>query len=196
MQDAFTAGVEPGGLNNTQEIRILLCYMLHTLAQPIKRDDLLDILLGRGMTNYFDTQDAIEELLRKGHLVQDEEQYLTVSSTGSQIGDSLSMRVPYTLRERAVESALQLLKRRRIEKENTVDIRPLDHGGYEVTCTVLDQERKLMSTTLWVADKWQADTIKEQFLTDPTTLYRGTLAVLTGDTTVSPIGDQLIIDLG
>ncbi len=195
MQDAFTAGVEPGGLNNTQEIKILLCYMLHTVAQPIARDDLLDILLGRGMANYFDTENAIEELLRMGHLVQDENKFLSVSKTGTQIGDSLFMRVPYTLRERSVEGALQLLKRRQIEKENTVDIRRLEDKSYEVTCTVWDQDRALMSTTLRVADEWQCRAIKEQFLADPTVLYRATLAAVTGDTVVSPIG-QLIIDLG
>ena len=31
MADAFMAGVEPGGLTNVQEIRILLCYMLVNL---------------------------------------------------------------------------------------------------------------------------------------------------------------------
>jgi len=34
MADAFTAGVEPGGLTSTQEIRILLCYMLIPWDKP------------------------------------------------------------------------------------------------------------------------------------------------------------------
>ncbi len=195
MYDAFTAGVEPGGLNNTQEIKILLCYMLYSVDQPISRDDLVDILLSRGMANYFDTENAIEELLRMGHIFQDEDKMLTVTNTGGQIGDNLSVRVPYTLRERAVEGALQLLKRHRIEEENKVEIRRLEGGGYEVTCIVLDQDRPLMSTTLRVADEWQANEVKERFLTDPALLYRSSLAVLTGDTVTARAGTQLVIDL-
>lgn len=195
MYDAFTAGVEPGGLNNTQEIKILLCYMLYSVKQPIQRDDLVDILLSRGMANYFDTENAIEELLRHGHLTEGEDKLLTVTNTGGQIGDNLSVRVPYTLRERAVEGALQLLKRHRIEEENKVEIRRLEGGGYEVTCIVLDGERALMSTTLRVADEWQANEVKERFLTDPALLYRSSLAVLTGDTVTARAGTQLVIDI-
>ncbi len=195
MYDAFTAGVEPGGLNNTQEIKILLCYMLYSVKQPIQRDDLVDILLSRGMANYFDTENAIEELLRHGHLTEGEDKLLTVTNTGGQIGDNLSVRVPYTLRERAVEGALQLLKRHRIEEENKVEIRRLEGGGYEVTCIVLDGERALMSTTLRVADEWQANEVKERFLTDPALLYRSSLAVLTGDTVTAHAGTQLVIDI-
>ena len=51
MADAFTAGVEPGGLTNLQEIRILLCYMLHTVGQPVPRDAVTEIIIGGGMAN-------------------------------------------------------------------------------------------------------------------------------------------------
>lgn len=195
MQDAFMAGVEPGGLNNTQEIKILLCYMLHSVGQPINRDEVLDIILTAGMANYFDTENAIEELLRLGHLTQDENKMLAVSNTGGRIGNDLSVRVPYTLRERSVKAALQLLKRHRIEEENKVEIRRLEGGGYEVTCTVLDGDRPLMATTLRVGDEWQANAVKENFLSDPALLYRSSLAVLTGDTVTSRIGTQLVIEL-
>ena len=51
MADAFMAGVEPGGLTNVQEIRILLCYMLHSVGAPIPRDALTDIITAGGMAN-------------------------------------------------------------------------------------------------------------------------------------------------
>ena len=51
MFDAFSAGVEPGGLRTTEEIKILLCYMLHTVQQPMPRGDVTDIVVGGGMAN-------------------------------------------------------------------------------------------------------------------------------------------------
>ena len=65
--------------------------------------------------------------------------------------------------------------------DNKVDIRKLEEGGYAVTCSVMDGDRALLSVTLRVSDPWQAEQIKEQFLTDPALLYRSNLAVLTGD---------------
>ena len=195
MADAFMAGVEPGGLTNVQEIRILLCYMLNSVAAPIPRDALTDIITAGGMANYFDTEDAIEDLIRLQHLVQSEDKLVATTVTGNQIGESLGVRIPYTLRERSVKAALQLLKRREVERDNKVDIRKLEEGGYEITCTVMDGERALLSVTLRVSDHWQAEQIKEQFLTDPALLYRSNLAVLTGDANMRRAGSELVIKL-
>lgn len=195
MADAFMAGVEPGGLTNVQEIRILLCYMLHTVEAPIPRDALTDIITAGGMANYFDTEDAIEDLIRLQHLVQSEDKLVATTVTGNQIGDSLGVRIPYTLRERSVKAALKLLKRREVERDNKADIRKLQEGGYEVTCTVMDGERALLSVTLRVSDPWQAEQIKEQFLTDPALLYRSNVAVLTGDANMRRAGTELVIKL-
>lgn len=195
MSDVFSAGVQPGGLNTSQEIKILLCYMLHTVNCPMARDEVTDIIVGGGMANYFDTEDAIEELLRLQHLVTDDARNIATTVTGSQIGDSLSMRIPYTLRERSVAAALQLLKRKKTEEDNKVDILRLDDGSCQVTCTVLDQGKPLLSVSLRVADEHQAAQIKEHFLTDPSFLYRANLAVLTGDAGLRRAGTQLVIKL-
>lgn len=195
MADTFAAGVEPGGLKTAQEIKILICYMLSTVNCPMVRDDVTDIIVGAGMANYFDTEDAMEELLRLQHLVEGDDRLIATTATGHQIGEMLYVRVPYTLRERSVKAAMQLLKRREIEQDNTVDIRKLDDGGYEVTCTVMDQGTPLMAVTMRVADRWQAEQIKEHFLADPSLLYKGTLAVLTGDTSLRRAGKQLIVKL-
>ena len=195
MADAFMAGVEPGGLTSVQEIRILLCYMLQSVAAPIPRDALTDIITAGGMANYFDTEEAIEDLIRLQHLVQTEDRLVATTVTGNQIGESLGVRIPYTLRERSVKAALQLLKRRKVEQDNKVDIRKTEEGGYEVTCTVMDGERVLLSVTLPVSDSWQAEQIKEQFLTDPALLYRSNLAVLTGDANMRRAGSELVIKL-
>ncbi len=195
MADAFSAGVQPGGLHTAQEIKILLCYMLHTVHQPMKRDEVTDIIVEGGMANYFDTEDAIEELLRLQHLIAAEERRIATTVTGSQIGESLATRIPYTLRERSVKAALALLKRKEIEKDNKVDIRHLDDGGCQVTCTILDQGKPLLSVALRVADEHQATHIKENFLSDPALLYRGNLAMLLGDAHLRRAGTQLVIKL-
>lgn len=195
MSDVFTAGVQPGGLNTSQEIKILLCYMLRTVNCAMPRDEVVDIIVGGGMANYFDTEDAIEELLRLQHLLTDDERNIATTVTGNEIGDSLSMRIPYTLRERSVAAALQLLKRKKTEQDNKVDIRRLEDGGCEVTCSILDQGKPLLSVAIRVADEHQAAQIKEHFLTDPSYLYRANLAVLIGDASPRRAGTQLVIKL-
>ena len=92
-------------------------------------------------------------------------------------------------------AALKLLKRRQVEQDNKADICKLEDGGYAVTCTIQDRGRDLLSVTLRVSDPWQAQQIKEQFLSDPALLYRSNLAVLTGDAGMRRAGSELVIKL-
>ena len=47
--DAFSAGVEPGGLYSSQEIKILICYMLAGVDEPLPRQSVLEIIATGGM---------------------------------------------------------------------------------------------------------------------------------------------------
>ena len=179
IQDAFSAGVEPGGLYTSQEIKILICYMLLGVGEPMERQMVTELIAGNGMANFFETAAAVDELARQGHLTE-EEGRISLTETGRQVGDTLAGMIPYTLRERSVKAALQLLTRIRREQENTVELEKLDHG-YRVTCTIQDSASPLMSVSLRVADDMQAGLIRENFLDDPTLLYRSLLAILTGD---------------
>jgi hypothetical protein len=193
IQDAFSAGVEPGGLYTSQEIKILICYMLLGVGEPMERQMVTELIAGNGMANFFETAAAVDELARQGHLTE-EEGRISLTETGRQVGDTLAGMIPYTLRERSVKAALQLLTRIRREQENTVELEKLDHG-YRVTCTIQDSASPLMSVSLRVADDMQAGLIRENFLDDPTLLYRSLLAILTGDAGMRRADTEIAIRL-
>ena len=48
--DAFTAGVRPGGLTNSTEIRLLLCYLVKN-AGPITRTEIENALMEEALVN-------------------------------------------------------------------------------------------------------------------------------------------------
>ena len=193
IQDTFFAGVEPGGLYTSQEIKILICYMLLGVGEPMERQMVTELIAGNGMANFFETAAAVDELARQGHLTE-EEGRISLTETGRQVGDTLAGMIPYTLRERSVKAALQLLTRIRREQENTVELEKLDHG-YRVTCTIQDSASPLMSVSLRVADDMQAGLIRENFLDDPTLLYRSLLAILTGDAGMRRADTEIAIRL-
>lgn len=188
--DVFFAGVEPGGLYTAQEIKILICYMLNGVGEPLPLQTVTDVLAGRGMANFFEVSAAVEELLRRHQITEDEQGCLSLTDTGRQTASTLATMVPLTLRERSVQAALQLLTRQRRERENAVDIRQLEHG-YQVTCSMHDGDQPLMSLSLTVGDDLQAALVKDRFLDDPTLLYRSLIAVLTGDVQPSKNGKEI-----
>ncbi len=50
--DAFTAGVRPGGLTSSTEIRLLLCYLVKN-AGPITRQEIENALMEEALVNSF-----------------------------------------------------------------------------------------------------------------------------------------------
>ena len=80
-----------------------------------------------------------------------------------------------------MKAAVRSLYRRRNEKETRFQTEKTENGVF-LTCTVLEADgSEMMSIRVKVADTYQADAIKEQFLNNPGLIYRGTLALLIGD---------------
>ncbi len=178
-QDAFTGGVEPGGLWNRNDIRILLCYILNSAGAPLSLEDLERILQEKALANYFEVSDALSALEEQGHIEQSDGLY-SVTETGREIAGSLDNTLPLSVRDKALEAALSLLASARRERENRVEILETKNG-VKVSCHVCDGELELMSFSLYVPDKAQAQIVKRNFHKDPAALYQLLLAVLTED---------------
>ena len=53
MADTIIAGISPGGLKETYEVKILVCYLLSALDAPLSRENIAEICTGSGITDYF-----------------------------------------------------------------------------------------------------------------------------------------------
>ena len=177
--NGFSAGVEPGGVYESRDIKLLLCYLLMSVPEPLPRQTVLDIVAGGGMANFFDTGSALDELIALHNVEESPSGLLTLTPEGRAAAASLANRLPWTLRDRSVKAALALLARTRREKENTFSVEK-QPTGCAVTCRIRDGESDLMTLTLHVADEWQADAIGARFTEDPSALYRAVLDLLAG----------------
>lgn len=192
QNNAFNAGVEPGGLRSDREIKILICHMVSEVPEPLTQEDILSVICENGMANFFDASAAIEELLALHHLEENENGQLTATVTGKTAAAALRDSLPFTVRERSVAFAKKRLERLKNEESTDVVIRESENG-YTVTCTIGDKSTPLLSLSLLVANESQAYLIREQFRRDPLLLYKSSVALLTGHHEIKQ--DQLQIDL-
>ncbi|MCI8496814.1 MAG: DUF4364 family protein [Clostridiales bacterium] len=181
--DAFSVG-RPGGLLSRSDIKLLICYLLSSIPEPLERQHLAGILQDNSLANYFEVVDISEELVSQGHLSVSQgpngDVVLSVTGSGREAAKELELSLPLTVREKAVKAAVRLLSRLRLEKENRVEIEEAPDGCH-ITCHVSDGKQELMCLRLLVADRLQADAVKEQFLSNPARVYQGVLALQTGD---------------
>ena len=178
--NAFTGGVEPGGLWNQNDIRILLCYILNSVNGPLSGESISQIVQEKALANYFEVGDALAALLRQGNLRQDEEGLYTVTPAGREIAQSLDATLTLSVRDKALEAALRLMADSKARRENRVELAETENG-FHVTCHISGGALDLMEISLYAPDKNQAKLIEQNFYQNPEGIYKLLLSALTGD---------------
>ena len=180
--DAFDAGIELGGLRNRDDIRLLVCYLLKSIDAPMTRQMLNDAMQEDGLANFFEVGQAIEELLKTGNItadILDDEEVISVTEKGRDAAELLQTSLPRTVREKAVNSAIRLTTRAKIERENKIEVKKEDDGGYTITFTLFDRNTEMMKLSIYVVDSLQLETVKQNFINDPVKVYSSIITSLT-----------------
>lgn len=181
--DAFTGGINPGGLRSQSDIRLLICYLLASVKAPLSKSDIVTILQENGLANYFEAADALSEMLSKGNadVVEGQPDFCMANDVTREIAGSLDSTLPPAVRDRAVDAALNLLAKAQRESQNKVEIRK-SGDGYQVTCHIASGgDADLMTLSLFVPDQYQARAVKRNFHRDPQFVYQILLSLVTGN---------------
>ena len=125
--DSFSEGVELGGLRTKNEIKILIGYLLSRLDTPLTREQLDEIICGEEIANYFEMSQALCELVDNGNIkIEDNE--LIITEKGRENSETLEHDIPYTVREKAFNTAVRLQTRLRRERETKIEIERVEKG--------------------------------------------------------------------
>ncbi len=172
-KDAVSAGVSPvGGLFSIAEIRILICYILSSINEPVPANLLCNTLHFEGIANCFEVSDAIVYLHENGMLllVDEENDGYTASALGTKTAKTLENTLSLYVRDKAYNVTLKMLSRFQKMKETDYKITK-ENGRMFLTCTAYDKEQEFFSVKLMVANEEQAEYIKEKFLTNTDDIY-------------------------
>ncbi len=169
-------------------VKVFILYLLWNIDRPLDFATINDIMIQDGYVGYFDFAESFAELLDDGNVSEecgeDGVERYRITEKGIHVAESLSGDIFFEIRDKSLKSALRLLsfKERRAEVSCVFgEIPMVEGGGYEVTCEVKEHGRKTCSITVRVDSKERAETIKSNFYEHPETVYKGALALLSGD---------------
>ncbi len=182
-QGVFTEGIDHGGLTTDYEIRILICWLLYKMKMPVTSSQLSSALLGESLVNYFEVTCALGELLSSGHLTEikadGQQGYVSVTELGRKTAETFYKSIPRTVREKAIGALSQCVLQERFAKENRAEITETS-DGFRLELSLNDVGNDLLSVSLYAPTREVCETMKKQFISDPTVLYRAVLSVLMG----------------
>lgn len=174
--DAFSQGVELGGLRSRTQIKLLINYVVASIKEAVSSSLIIEALQLHGLANYFEVTQAIDDLIENGNL-SETDGMLYITPKGMLSIDELSEELPNSVKETALADAMNLVLLEKRENENTVDIKKSDNG-YFVTFRVMHKDIPLMELTVYAADFEQAEQLKSNFLKDPAHVYSTVAASL------------------
>lgn len=169
--DAFTAGIEDGGLRSSSAISILVCYILANCEEKITAQNIIDAVVDGKIANYFEVSNAISKMIKKGHFTENENGYLKISKDCKFAVDIVEKDLPITIREKSIELVRKLAEREINKKENRVEIKE-QKNSFEITMHVSDIDKDFMVLTLNVPTMAQAELIRDKFQQNPTEIYQ------------------------
>ena len=182
LRNAFTAGIQPGGLTNDFEVQVFVCYLLTHINGPVSFSQLSEIVQTDGMVNYFEFASAVSQLKELGKLdvtIQENgEEAFSLTDTGIATAKAFEHSVPKTIREKGVEASGAFFSNKRIMEENYVEIEEVS-DGYRITLIVSDVGTDLMRLTLFAPDLKQCESIRDAFLKNPVIAYQSILGIFT-----------------
>ena len=189
--DAYPVDDTINGLRSTEQIRIIICYILADMNAPMSRSSIQSALYDNGIANYFEISQAIDNLIEVGALnvAEAEEKILSVNEKGRKIAKELEDELSVYIKNKAVKVArlTHLLEKRR--QDNDFTVTKISEKRYRVDITMRAGMEKnsdadeLMRLSLFVTDSLQAESMRQSFFNNPVTLYEKIIEGLTEDCT-------------
>ena len=154
MAEAFTAGVRPGGLTNSTEIRLLLCYLVKN-AGPITRTEIENALMEEALVNYFEIGSCLDDITQQKLVTLSDGRY-SITEKGRKVAQELAYDLPRSVRERAVAAVLRSQTWARKEAEYSARITEKPDGHCSIRCTIKALDQELFCLDIGTPDRLSA----------------------------------------
>ena len=178
QNQSINAGIEPGGMSEVYEVKILICYLLESIGRPMTREMLDEIFLANNLVNYFSYSSALSELLENGHLSDGEEGFI-INLLGRDTSRQLSRTLPSSVKHRVVTTAIHLMAQQKKNAQIVFNSEQVD-DGVVANCVIKDIGTDLLDLRLLVADELQAAEIERVFRSNPEKVYRYIVSLAAG----------------
>ncbi len=178
--NAFTFGVKPGGLTDSAQVRILLCYLIKTAA-PLSRQDIENALLSEQLVNYFELSASLADLESQGLVEVDPEGGYHITAKGLSVTDELGFDLlPRSVRETAVRAVIRAQQWVRKAAQHQTEITKTEQG-YVVHCSINELGSEVFGLSFTLPDPLTAEMVKNAFIEKGSDIYALLLEALTTD---------------
>ncbi len=172
-------------LTEKDEIKIYVLYLLRHIGYALDFANISDIVMQDGFVNYFDFADAFAELLENGNVRilhgEGKDETYEITEQGIHVADTLDYRLINTVKENGLKSALRLLNFKKRGARVSCTVEELGGSKFNLCCSISEGEEEVLNVKVQLNDRVQMQIMRDNFNDKPEIVYRGILALLSGE---------------
>ena len=170
-----------GSMNN---VKIFILYLMQNINYPLDFVTINDIVMQTDYVMYLDFAVAFNELL-DADLIRKieengEEKYI-VTDNGKIVATELKTDILSTLLDKSLVAALRYLDFKKRGVTLKFEITPTEDGRYKIDTSFMEAGECVFSQMIIVDSYDRAKRMKDNFYERPEALYKGVLALLSGN---------------
>ena len=165
------------------DIKVFILFLLNNINYPIDHTAVIGMLSENTDEIRFDYEECLRELADLGHLYFEEsggEKYYMISDSGRLIAGELYDTIDKEFRERSIRYTAKYTSLSKNGSTIEATVTEVEGKRYRVTMRATDTVGEVLSASLTVNSREEAEKIKSRFETKPDAVYRGILFSATG----------------
>ncbi len=170
-------------LSTTTDMKVFLLFLLDNIGYPLDHETLLDIVRENTDEISFDYDECLRQLASSEHVLHDEVdgvRYYMISDKGRMVASQLYDTLDKEFCERSLRIAGRHISLSKSGASIKAYITETESRRYRVTLEAFDKHGELMSTSITVNSRTEAEVIKKNYEAKPDGVYRGVLFSVTG----------------
>lgn len=171
-----------GGMKN---VKIFVLYLMQNVGRPLSFVTLNDIVMQTDFIMYLDFAEAFHKMLDDGLIEcagdEDGDEAYVITERGRVVAESLAGDILSSILEKSLAAALRYLDFKKRGVTCACEYARRTDGRFDFSCSLVERGEVIFSTTLILDTESRAKKLKENFYDRPEVIYRGSLALLSGN---------------
>ena len=171
-------------IGSKKNVKIFVLYLMENINYPLEFSTLNDIVMQTDYVMYLDFAEAFHEMLDRElilEVVDNGEKYYLVSEKGRCVARELHSDILPSILESSLTCALRYIDFSKRGIETRCKIEPREDSRYDFTCKFNEGRAEIFKISLVVDTLERAKKMKDNFNDRPDVIYRGVLALLSGN---------------
>ncbi len=170
-----------GFIHDKLDIKFLILYIAARAAAPLDLSQLIDLTFCDEGVNYFEFIEALDELVRTGHMDLDAEGRYTITEKGKRNGAICESSLAASVRYHADMGLARVNAALRRDAQVKAAVLLRAGGAYTLKLTLEDEYDTVLAIELIAADREQAEKMGARFKANAEEIFNRLVNSLTED---------------